>query len=76
MLAFVDDKKHYVNNALRTIKESLVEAMQKSMRTREELLMFVGGKLELSKCDFFLIDCSFNKFDIPFIKEHKHSISF
>ena len=52
MLTFVDDKRHYINLILEHLKESLEEAMKKSVNMWDELLTFVGGKLEMSKCGF------------------------
>ena len=54
-MRFADDKKHYVNNVSRKIKETLEQAIQMSVRILEELLNFTGGQLELSKCEYFLI---------------------
>ena len=51
ILDFVDEKKHHANNILRNVRESI----EVSIRTLNELLNFVGGKLELSKCDFYII---------------------
>ena len=76
IVGFVDDKKHYVNNVSRKTKDTLEQAMQKSIRIWEELLNFTGGKLELSKCEYFLIKWGFDNKDKPFIENNKYAISF
>ena len=55
MFGFVDDRKHYVNLILQHIKKSLEKAISKSLNMWDELLSFVGGKLEMSKCGFYVL---------------------
>ena len=69
MLGFVDDKRHYVNLILQHIKESLKEAMSKSVNMQEELLSFVGGKLIMSKCGFYVLQWEFDSNGKYFFKE-------
>ena len=75
-LAFVDDKRHYVNLILKHLKESLEEAMNKSVNMWDELLTFVGGKLEMSKCGFYIIQWSFDENEKPIINENTSTVTF
>ena len=50
MMAFVDDKHHYTNSFNQQSIKSIIKAMEKSVSTWYELLLFVGVDLELSKC--------------------------
>ena len=56
MMRFVDDKRHYINLLKEIIKENLIKAMELSVSTWYEIILFIGDKLELSKCLWFLID--------------------
>ena len=75
ILGFVDDKKHYVNNILIQLKQTITEAMQQSIRVWDEVLTFVGGKLEMSKCNFCILDWTFDKSDKPTISNKKERIT-
>ena len=68
--------KKYVSNLSKILNEPLPKDMQKSIRIWEELMIFIGGKPELIKCKFFIINWGFDKDDKHFIKENKQSISF
>ena len=50
MLAFVDDKRHYVNSLPTQSNRDILTAMELSASSWNELLHFVGGALETSKC--------------------------
>ena len=50
MLAFVDDKRHYVNSTSSHSTKNILTAMELSVSSWNELLHFVGGALETSKC--------------------------
>ena len=76
MLGFVDNKRHYVNLILQHIKESLEEVMFKSVNMWEELLSFVGGKLEMPKCGFYVLKWEFDSNEKLLLKESKSTISF
>ena len=43
ILGFVDDKRHYVNNLKKRVIQHLLDALEKSIRTWDELLQFAGG---------------------------------
>ena len=76
MLGFVEDKRYYVNLILQHIKEFLEEIMSKSVNIWEELLSFIGGKLEISKCGIYVLQWEFNSKENPILKENKSTISF
>ena len=76
MLGCVDDKRHYTNLLRQTIKESISEAMTKSVNTWEELLTFVGGKLELTKCSYYLLELECDKKEKSTIKTTSEPIYF
>ena len=76
MLVFVDDKRHYVNLILQHLQESLEEAMNRSVNMWDELLTFVGGKLEMSKCGFYTIQWSFDENKKPIINENTSNVTF
>ena len=48
MLAFVDDKRHYVNSLPTQSNKNILTAMELSVSSWNELLHFVGGALETS----------------------------
>ena len=56
MLAFVDDKRHYVNCLPNQSNKNILNAMEISVSSWNELLHFVGGALETSKCAWYLIN--------------------
>lgn len=70
MLGFVDDKRHYINLILQQLKEPLEEAMIKSVNIWNELLTFVGGKLEMKKCGFYQLQWKFDKNEKPYFQEN------
>ena len=70
MLGFVDDKRHYINLILQQLKEPLEEAMIKSVNIWNELLTFVGGKLEMKKCGFDQLQWKFDKNEKPYFQEN------
>ena len=56
MMAFVDDKRHYTKSLRQQLCEIVIKAMEQSVSTWYEFLLFVGGDLELSKCGWYVID--------------------
>ena len=50
--------------------------MQQSIRVWDEVLTFVGGKLEMSKWNFRIIDWKFDHNEQPILKNNKETISF
>ena len=71
MLAFVDDKRHYVNGNPTQSSKSILTAMELSVSSWNELLHFVGGALETSKCTWYLIKRKFESNDSPRIQNTK-----
>ena len=69
ILGFVDDKRHYVNNFKERILQHLLDALENSIWTWDELLTFVGGQLEMDKNAWYLIEWDFDSKEIPYIKE-------
>ena len=55
MLAFVDDKRHYVNGNNKQTRKSILTTLEISVSSWNELLHFVCGTLEISKCAWYLI---------------------
>ena len=49
MLRFMDDNRHYVNNFKQSLLKYLLKILEKSVRTLNELLNFVGSQLEIKK---------------------------
>ena len=76
MLGFVDDKRHYDNLTLQHNKESLEEVISKSVNMWEAILSFVGGKLEMFKCGFYVLRWDFDSKEKSILKENKSTISF
>ena len=74
MMAFVDDKRHYTNSLNQQSIKSIIKAMEKSVSTWYELLLFVGGDLELSKCGQYVIDWGLDSNDKPQMKKTKHKL--
>ena len=54
MLAFVDDKQHYVNGNNKQTRKNTLTTIKISVSSWNELLHFVGGALETSKCAWYL----------------------
>ena len=42
------------------MKEPLTASMTKSVNMWEELLLFIEDKLELTKCDYYILECEFD----------------
>ena len=55
MLAFADDKRHYVNSNPTQISKNILTAMELSVSSWNELLHFVGGAVDTSKCAWYFI---------------------
>lgn len=56
MLDFVDDKHHYNNKLDSKVSEISIKVMETLVSTWCELSLFVGEELELSKCEWYIID--------------------
>ena len=67
ILAFVDDKRHYVNCLPNQSNKKILTAMEIFVSSWNELLHFVGGDLETSKCERYLINWDFDSNDSPFV---------
>ena len=76
VLGFVDDKRHYVNNFKERVLQHLIDALEQSIRTWDELLTFVGGQLEMDKNAWYLIELDFDSNESPYIKEQTHPLHF
>ena len=76
VLGFVDDKWYYSNLVNQIINESITEAMSKSTNMWNELLTFIGGKLELTKCTYYIIEQDFDSTEHSHITSYNYSISF
>ena len=76
VLGFVDDKRHYVNNFKERVLQHLIDALEQSIRTWDELLTFVGGQLEMDKNAWYLIKWDFDSNETPYIKEQTHPLNF
>ena len=68
MMAFVDDKRHYTNTLTQQLSKIVIEAMETSVTTWYELLQFVGGDLELTKCGWYVIDWGLDGNDKPYMQ--------
>ena len=68
MLAFVDDKRYYVNSLPKQSNKNILTAMEISVSSWNEFLHFVGRALETSKCAWYLINWEFDSHDPPIIK--------
>ena len=69
MMGFVDDKRHYINTLTHQLITTFIKAMEQSISTLYELLLFVGGELELSKCEWYIVDWGFDRNGKPQIKK-------
>ena len=49
ILGFVHDKRHYINNFKKRVLQHLLDTLEKSIQSWDELLNFVGGQLEMDK---------------------------
>ena len=65
ILGFVDDKRHYIDNLKNRVLQRLLEALKKLIHTWNELLLFVGGQLEMDKNAWYLIKSEFDSLDTP-----------
>ena len=54
-IMFVDDKGHCVNCITQQLESQLLTEMELSVSSWNELLHFVGGSLQTSKCAWCLI---------------------
>ena len=52
------------------------ESIEVSIRTLNELLNFVGGKLELSTCNFNIIKWKFDNHALSYIEDKQYITSF
>ena len=56
--------------------QHLLDALEKSIRTWDELLQFVGGQLEMDKNAWYLIEWDFDAHDTPYIKQQTQHLNF
>jgi len=75
ILGFVADKRHYVNNSKKQKVRHLINTLETSIRTWDELLTFVGNQLEMDKNAWYLIECDFDSTDAPYIREQIHPLN-
>ena len=75
MLALVDDQIHYVNCIPNQSNKNILTAMENSVSSWNELLHFVGGVLETSKCAWYLINWDFDSNDLPFVKSTQEELN-
>jgi hypothetical protein len=62
---FVDDVTHWCINISRQAETEISEDLQHAAQWWEQLLHASGGKLELSKCFFYILKWKFNSEGIP-----------
>ena len=74
MMAFVDDKRHYTKSLRQQLSEIVIKAMEQSVSTWYELLLFVVGDLALSKCGCYVIDWGLEINDKPQMQKTKHNL--
>ena len=65
MLAFVDNKRHYVIFLPEQTNTNIITTMELSVSSWNELLHFVRGALETNKCAWYLIKWDFDSNDSP-----------
>ena len=75
MLAFVDDKRHYIKCLPNQSNKNILTAMEISVSSWNELLRFVGGALETSRCAWYLINWDFDSNDSPFMKSTEEELN-
>ena len=56
VVGFVDDKIHYKNLTTKIIKELFMQAMEKLIILWDELVTFVGEKMEIKKCAYYIVE--------------------
>ena len=71
MLAFVDDKRDYVNSTTNQISIDIIKAMEQLVSSSNELHHLSGGALELSKCSWYMLQWSFTRNDKSILKQTK-----
>ena len=74
MLAFVDDKRYYVNGNNKQISKNILTSMEISVSSWNGLLHFVGGALETRKCAWYLINWHFDSNDSLRMQETKEEL--
>ena len=67
-IVFVDVKGNYVNLLLKNIKESPEEATEKLISMWDKLLYFIGGKFEIVKYEYWILEWTFDKGEKPQLK--------
>ena len=75
VLSFVDDKRHYVNNSKKRMLQHLIDALEKSIQSWDELLTFVDGQLEMDNNSWYFIEWDFDSTAAPYIREHIHPLN-
>ena len=74
LLAFVDNKRYYVNSITSKVCSDIIKSMEKSVSSWNELLHFSGGVLELSKCSWYMLQWAYTKNDKPILKQTKEKL--
>ena len=70
--SYVDDTTMWINGISDVNK--LKQRMQTDLTSYEEMLVWTGGALTLSKCFFSLIDWEFKPDGLPQQTEHIHAL--
>ena len=60
MTGFVDDVTHWCSSSNAQSEENAIDELQKTAQWWEQLLHATGGKLELSKCFFYILQWDFD----------------
>lgn len=68
MTGFVDDVTHWCSNQDTQSEEAAIHEIQKTAQWWEQLLYATGGKLELSKCFFYVLQWDFDTEGIGFLR--------
>ena len=58
------------------MKKSITEVVKHEIQMCDDLVTFVGRKLDTIKFALFLIKWDFDKYEILFINDQQHNISF
>ena len=74
MVVFVDNKRHYTNTLHQKFSEIVIKAMEQSVSTWYELILFVGEDIELSKYGWYIIDWGLDRNDKPHMQKINHTL--
>ena len=64
-LGFIDDKRQYANDWNNSNLTNALNKLQHAAQTWEHLLFTSGGKLEIDKCEAYIMSWQFNEDGIP-----------